>query len=611
MQPVLFFAFANSQSHPLPSLSREDDTLYSVLVNRYLKGHYVIHRDSFTSLEKINAYLGKFQQQIVLFHYSGHADTGRLLLTDQTANAKGIAYQLGVSATEGKLQIVILNGCSTYGQVEALLDAGVPVVIATNAPVEDNSATEFAIRFYQGLDTGNKSILDAFEDALGPAQTATEIDLRLADIPRGLGLPPEEQNAHSIWGLYVQEGKEDILQINPLPRKRVINQKSNFEPNELLNTSLFNTLLAAKCRDIRNLHEKEEDGEIVELGDKQTTIVNVLPFPIATHLQKLLCPIESEIEGFDKISHARLKQIGTVFHATTELLTYIMLSQLWEAQLKGEFQDIPNNLKTQLQQHFSWTAKARAIQEHIPIIQNIRVFLDSLRPDEQSYPYFIEELQKLKELYAADTSFAKACAYLGNFRQQTLAGTIDDADVPDLCEEAERQLCHFFEELGFLHRYALTSIQNIDIRKYRHQRDALFRHELVKLMRAFGKGEQIYYDLDEYLDNRGVAIVKGKIKVKDSKKRQYTSEDLDYLNLSPFLIDQNAFEANTDLSNLLSFGEFRKNDMTFTYHSVKRPESRKDRLNIQQEGPYTAVFEQLRAYQLDVLGIPENPNGHE
>lgn len=609
MQPVLFFAYANSQSKPLPSLSREDDTIYSILVNRHLKGHYAIHRDSFTSLEKINAYLGKFQDQIVLFHYSGHADTGRLLLTDQTANAKGIAHQLGTSAIEGKLQIVILNGCSTYGQVNALLEAGVPVVIATSAPVEDNSATEFAIRFYKGLDTANKSILDAFEDALGPAQTATEIDLRLADIPRGLGVPPEEQNAHSMWGLYVQEGREDILQTNPLPRKRVINQKSDFEPNELLNTSLFDTLLAAKCEDIEELHEKEKKIGYVELDKKQMAIISVLPSPIVTHLQKLLCPTDTENEGYDKISHARLQRIGTLFHATTELLTYIMLSQLWEAQLKGEFRDMPNNLKTQLQQHFNWTAKARAIQEHIPIIQSIRVFLDSLRPDEQSYPYFIEELQNLKELYAADTTFAKACAYLANFRQQTLAGKIDDADVPDLCEEAERQLCHFFQELGFLHRYALTSIQNIDIRKYRHQRKALFRHELVKLMRAFGKGEQIYYDLDEYLDNRGVAIVKGKVTKKDGEKL-FTSDDLDYLNLSPFLIDQNAFEANTDLSNLLSFEEFRKNNETFTYHSVKRPESRKDQLDIVQEGPYAAVFEQLQAYQLDILGIPENPNGH-
>ena len=52
---VLFFAFANSQSSPLPNLSREDDTVYSMLVNRYLKGHFIIHRDSFVTIQRAEA----------------------------------------------------------------------------------------------------------------------------------------------------------------------------------------------------------------------------------------------------------------------------------------------------------------------------------------------------------------------------------------------------------------------------------------------------------------------------------------------------------------------------------------------------------------------------
>jgi hypothetical protein len=601
MQPILFFAYANSQSSPLPLLSREDDTVYSVLVNRYLKGHYAIHRDSFTSLEKINQYLGKFQDQIALFHYSGHADEGHLLLDDENANAKGIAHQLGTSAKNGKLQVVILNGCSTGGQVQALLDAGVPAVVATSAPVGDASATEFAIRFYQGLSEYHKTLQEAFDDALGPAQTSTTLDLNLSSISRGQQLPTGVISSEALWGLFVREGEDAILSSHPIPRKRNIQRERSFEPNSLLTESLFASLLATKCREIRNLQEAEEDGEYVEVGNKQTAIVNVLPFPIATHLQKLLCPVESEGEGFDKISLARLQQIGTAFHSSTELLTFVMLSQLWEARLNGVFKVIPADLQLLLQQHFSWSARERAAQEHIPIVQAIRRFLDSLPAEEGAYPYFVEELKGLKALIQAESPFAKACTYLAHLRRQTLEGTIAEEDIPDLCEAAEIQLCAFFSELGFLHRYALTSIQNIDIRKLRHQKQAVFRHELVKLMRAFGRGEQIYYDLEEYLDNRGVVLVKGKVKVLDAKKREFTADDLDYLNLTPFLIDQNAFEKNTDLSNLLFFEEYRKNSDAYLYHSVKRPESRNDKQEVLREGPYGTVSEQLLAYQQEIL----------
>jgi hypothetical protein len=329
---------------------------------------------------------------------------------------------------------------------------------------------------------------------------------------------------------------------------------------------------------------------------------------VASHLQKLLCPVESEIEGFDKMSQARLEQIAAVFHASTEFMTHIMLSQLWEARQQGKYQSLPESLLKLLKAHFQWSSHERASQEHIPLVQAIREFLDSLAED--SYPYFMEEIEELKLVFQAETPFRKACAYLANLRRQTLEKTIEEGDIPDLCEEAEQQLCAFFQELGFLHRYALTSIQNIDIRKFRHQKEAVFRHELVKLMRAFGKGEQIYYDLAEYLDNRGVALVKGRVKVQDAKKRQFTADDLAYLNLSPFLIDQNAFAQNTDLSNLLEFSAFRQGMDSFIYQSVKRPESRKDQQEILPEGAYASVYEQLQAYQREILEETQNLDPH-
>jgi len=595
---VLFLAYANSQSSPLPTLSWEDEGVFSVLVNRALKGHFFIHRDSFTTLTKINQYLGKYHDRLSLFLYSGHAGGQTLHLDSEAANVKGIAHQLGESARNGKLKLVILNGCSTAGQVKGLLDAGVPVVVATSAPVEDRSAAEFSIRFFQCLSEKRLSLKEAFTEALGPAQTATDRDLQLESISRGIRRPDKE-SSKPLWGLF--SNTPELLDTNPIPSHISTGHKTDFVPNEQLTNVLFDTLRQADCRDIRNLQEKEDDGEYVEIGDKQTTIVNVLPFPIAIHLQKLLCPVEQENEGFDKISLRRLEQIGTVFYTTVEFMTFIMLAQLWESRLDKAFEELPAELKEAVSSFFYLSTADRATFDHLSLIRSVRIFLDTLN-DDNGVLYFVEELDDLKTLLQESGAFAMACDYLANLHRQAVAQHIAEADVPDMCAEAESSLCDFFSQLGFLHGYTLTSIQNIDIQKYRHQRTPTFSHEMVRLMRAFGKPEQNYYLLPSFLDNRGVALIKGRVRVVNPRKRQFTGEEIGFLNLSPFIIDRNAFEANTDLSNLLFFDQVRKAERKYTYKNVKRPTSRRDRLDVHQEGPFEAVYEQLEAFRTMILG---------
>lgn len=64
----------------------------------------------------------------------------------------------------------MLNGCSTQGQVADLLIQGIPVVIATSAPVTDQTATRFSINFFQALSSTNSAIKEAFELGFGAAQ---------------------------------------------------------------------------------------------------------------------------------------------------------------------------------------------------------------------------------------------------------------------------------------------------------------------------------------------------------------------------------------------------------------------------------------------------------
>lgn len=469
-------------------------------------------------------------------------------------------------------------------------------MVATSAPIEDKSATEFSLRFFQCLGEKRLTIREAFDEAIGAAQTATNKNLDLENISRAGRQATAGEGP--VWGLFCNN--PEAADINPLPMIFTGGGNPNFVPNEKLTKTLFDSLLNAECRDIKNIHEKEEEGDYVEVGDIQTTIVNVLPYPIAIHLQKLLCPVEQENEGFDKISLRRLEQIGIVFHTTVEFMAFVMLAQLWELKLQNAEHQLPEHLLKSLRDYFYLSPAERAGFDYFPFIREIRRYFDTTH-DGKGVEYFITELKELKELFEDDKQLATAFGYLVNLRRQTLSKNISQADVSDMCEEAEDKFCTFFQPLGFLHRYVLTSVQNIDIRKDRYQLIPAYNHAIVKLMRAFGKPEHNYYVLSHFLDNRGVILVKGKLRVLDRQKKEFTGDDIDFLNLSPFVIDRNAFEENTDLSNLLFYEQYRKNDDKFIFKNVKQPDSMRDRLEVSSANSFEAVYLQLDAFRSLIL----------
>lgn len=593
---VIFLAFANSSSEPLESLSREDDQVYAALSDRRLRGHFIIHRDSHSNPEKFVEYLDKFREQLVVFHYSGHAGRDSLLFGGQAANARGVAYQLGQIGKKGILKLVILNGCSTAGQVRGLLDAGVPVVIATSAPVEDRSATEFSIRFFHCLCKKHMNIREAFDEALGVAQTYTGRDLGIGSKKRGPELSEEDEEP--LWGLFASD--ERALEINPLPHGGRLQKKNDYTPNKALATELFNALLKAGCEDSKLI---EKHGQAT-LSKKQMNIVSVLPSPIGIHLQKLICPTtEEETEGFDKINLPRLQQCARVFHVTVELLAYIMLAQLWDLRLQGKIPKLSPELLTIIRDYFYLPGKERSRFDYIPFIRAIRQFLDEELQEEAGVPYFVEELDYLKGLVQSGHAFADACSYLSHLRELAAPGRISDSALPEICAEAESHLCAFFAELGFLHRYDLTSIQNIDIRKYRHQlqMEATFSHEAIKLMHAIGAEEKNHYVLPTYLDNRAVMLIKGELTLSDENVNEFTGKSLGSLNLSPFIVDLNAFDKDSDISNLFSFHQAGPGKEYYQYKKVSKPDNPDDYEEVWEEGPLKIVYRQLDAFRQIIL----------
>jgi hypothetical protein len=124
--PIVVLAFANEQEgrryrRDLPEELRQlQDILRETERQRLCRLELLPN----ATLEQILDVFTRNRDRVAVFHYAGHADSGRLLLEaaaggGAAAHAAGLARFLGRC---GGLQLVFLNGCSTRAQIARLID---------------------------------------------------------------------------------------------------------------------------------------------------------------------------------------------------------------------------------------------------------------------------------------------------------------------------------------------------------------------------------------------------------------------------------------------------------------------------------------------------------
>jgi len=169
--PIFLFAFANDNTgkKPLTYLEAEKEQIKEALktVNNKWIELKIIEKAS------INDIFDEFtikenKDRIVAFHYGGHAKPKGLDVEsddgeeNQTALVEGLA---GVLAHQKNLELVFLNGCTTYNFPDFLLDEhNVKNVIATSTLIEDEIAPIFAKQFYKSL-SNLRTVKEAYDDA--------------------------------------------------------------------------------------------------------------------------------------------------------------------------------------------------------------------------------------------------------------------------------------------------------------------------------------------------------------------------------------------------------------------------------------------------------------
>ncbi len=520
--PLIFLAFANDQDRHLEQLKEESRRLFQALEENDRKGYIKIHREESASVEDISRVLTRYPNQIAIFHYAGHAGGNSLHLEEGEAISQGLAQLLGEQA---ELQLVFLNGCSTRGQVQALMNAGVKAVIATSVPVADSRAMAFAHQFYDGL-AHSRSLAQAFQLAEAYVKTKFEQAPVWAN-SRSLVFEDEEDAAEENelpWGLYVNPSFEREVLDYRLPYYRKVGLPEDlrqyidrsFEANRYIVE-----VLDEMCKynpDIYHEMLRREGGKEVKKDSSEypDIIMSHFPWPIGSQIRLLF---QSETQAY---GHPRLKQLLSLYLVASQVLYYGLLSEVWDALRKGTF-TLPPNLSLSV-------PKSRdAFLNTDWLSQTLDLFVAMTQQGLQTY------LGELKDFYSAwqdeESGLAEAHQELENLRKEV--DSLPNSDLPELCLDTEYLVAMVLGKMAFLSRYRMLTVREIKLDEPRYQATS-YEMDLGDL-RLSSSGALSLYSDDEQRRKEASTNSQSILLAADEQKLNQA------LNLSPFVMDKNTF----------------------------------------------------------------------
>lgn len=603
MGSTLSFHFANSEDRKLPFLTEEDDGVYAWLAPENGKA-YSIDRVSVSRPEAIGQTVTNHRDSLWLFHYSGHAGGDHLLIAEEALRGEGIGHQL---AQCPNLTVIMLNGCATRGQVEALLETsqkGKPrVIIATSAEVDDRSAKDFSIRFYEAL-SKQATISEAFEIAVGEVQQRQDVAIK-----RGLVLDAEEPQDElngmeaGIWGLFYLEEQAEVLGAR-LPGKMIQFEEeieSDFLPNDYFLGPLWEAFKEAHP-EIRALDEKGRD---LIFSEKVTALYKYLAAPLAECLRKLLVPSgmmgEGEIlKGYDKINYDRLGMLLRTYRVASDLVAFTILTQLWEAKQRVPGFAFTSEIRETINHFMTLSREGREVFRYTPFLKQAQSFLVSLQSDlfiakkeadedetenaestdtplartQAELTYYHHILRHTRE-FLSDHDFYDAAIYLEIYNERLKQdarqkGAWTSPELFLLCERAEYHLSKILQKLGLFLKYTMATSKAIEVRKDRSIKQARFNHRLVRLTHITGPYGEVEMSLeDSLLDSKSVVLME-RFSSAQSKDEQDPAQ-LNYLSFSPFILDRNAFEENGELAWIYFFHHYDAAKQSYLFYHLRNP----------------------------------------
>lgn len=524
-RPVLLLTFANQQDAYLEHLKEESDTLNYILSTLHDKGAIEIYKEDRATTENVIGMLDRFNERIALFHYGGHADGSSLRLEGGDGNATGLAEMLGRLPN---LKLVFLNGCATQPQVEELLAQGVKAVVSTAVKIDDERAVVFADNFYRALSNGH-SIRSSFERAVSNMKFVYGGNFDATIVRKG------EMAVHANtdlmpWGLYLNEEDDDVLQwelplenVATLANSKNVDQAKlqDFKVNQFIEEVIFG-MFDVKPELEALVQTEDGDGQL-EPRKVLLQIIQNFPWPIGTQVRLLV----ANDGGMNTPSMERLKQLVSVYTVTSQFLFYIIMSQIWDEKRANTF-----NTKSYLidmlhinKKQFGSFDYFRNFMEAIKLLRQA-----NQEPNIADFADLAIEYEEHGDLY-------ESYLYMESLRAAIKHGdTVAlETKITEKCVQGEDHLSTILYSLAFLIRYDLVTVRDIHVVNYRNL-DTEFNHFISRLNVNVGD----------------IAVSEGSTRMKSRVYKTFTNnasviltEDLQdpstFLNLSPFIIDKNAF----------------------------------------------------------------------
>lgn len=517
-RPVVFLAFANDQDAHLSTLRTESRTLDKILYPLHDKGFIELHVREGADIKDVFTAFNRFNQRISILHFAGHANGTHLQMEGEKADADGLAALLG---QQKSLKLVVLNGCSTQGQVKALLANGVKTVIATSVPIEDEMASLFAEQLYQNL-AHSLGVEQAFEQAIAFLKTKYGDD-RQAKTYRNLVWTDDQASTDLPWGLYINETAGSAANWT-LPQFEKINfpsgfgssLKANYQVNEYILSVLESMVDHVPTMAVQM---KDRFGNPRDPRELPSVLIENFPWPLGAQLRILFVKRAT----MNQAGMPRLKQLLSTYLLTCQFIAAILLSQIWDELLDGTVSlkfDIVSLLPQNQEDYLSFN-----------FLKLIRELNDLLITAHR--PPFLLELADLFSELSLEEDFYQAYQYIESVRTNLALGKLEEAEMTDLCNQTEFCLAALLKQVAFLAKYQLVTVKDIAI--YSPKREtASFAHYLGYLNAPDAALlAQSQRSLEAYTNSHSVLLVK-------------SGDMQEFLNLSPFIIDKNAFAKESE-----------------------------------------------------------------
>ena len=571
--PVIFLAFANEEGRYLDYLKRESTAVHDALLPVDTKGFVKVVREESTVINDLFRIFQAYKDRIAVFHFAGHADGKQLSLEGQSAEMKQLA-QL-IAEQKDTLRLVFLNGCATAGQVEHLHKMGISAVIATQCPIQDLQAQEFANRFYSAL-ANHYSLEGAFLHAKAYLEVKHRRNL---EIFRG-GLSFLNETKSLPWGLYVSEtAPADILNWK-LPQFYAAPPPSSVQVSYAVNKNILRLLKAIKQK-APHLTQRNYPTE-------EALIITSFPWVISVHLFRLFADAESmSVAGLP-----RLKELIQAYVSTTRFLSYIALAQLWSELKSGTL-----TLKNELNEFFLLHESNSDTFDYMLLLQEV---CENLKSDKVEW--FMPEIKDIAQHWSSGSETFDQYRYVESVRQQLLTDEIPPEEVEESCYLCESVLTDLLTEAANLANFSLLTVRDIRVINPGHIAvQTPFEHMIGDLHVPF----QAYLkhrprSLEEYINSHSVVLTQRSGEARISK----------YLNLSPFYVDKTAFGDGKGRNTPMIFALKHWGSNNFVFQNVnfninqagrQNANSNIDFLNIRQGmEDFHIILEQMNSLIRDV-----------